>query len=248
MSQEPALNREGLPRGLPRWVEAPLALGGLTALCPVMCLCSIVVRFSSNGSVLFRQERVGQGGKRFILYKFRTMRVNDTGPQVTADGDCRITRVGRWLRRLKLDELPQLWNVLRGEMALVGPRPEVPRYVDLASPVWREVLLARPGITDPVTLALRNEEAVFREVTGDRELFYTEALLPIKLAGYRDYLLRRTWRTDIGVLVRTAMELFQKRVDVPSGSLPVNLPELSEVVRLWNLSTPAESHGKPGKI
>ena len=137
------------------------------------------------------------------------MRVAPEGSQFTASGDSRITPVGRWLRRFKLDEIPQLWNVVRGDMSLVGPRPEVPRYVD-DSTLWRQVLSARPGLTDPVTLRLRDEEALLASVAAP-ESFYRERLLPWKLSGYRDYLERRSWATDLGVLGATALAILRLR-------------------------------------
>ena len=190
---------------LPRWIEAPLALLGLLAASPVLLLAAWAIKLSSPGPVFFRQERMGQGGRPFTLLKLRSMRQDgQAGPQVTARGDSRVTGVGRVLRKLKIDELPGLWNVVRGEMALVGPRPEVPRYVDLADPRWQAVLSARPGMTDPVTLSLRNEEELLAPVE-DREAFYRERLLPYKLAGYQEYLARRTpWR-DVQVLLATTL-------------------------------------------
>ncbi len=132
------------------------------------------------------------------------MRAGD-GPEVTVAGDTRVTRVGRVLRRLKLDELPQLWNVLKGEMSFVGPRPEVPALVDLTSETWRRVLSVRPGITDPVSLSLKDEEALLASVEGDRELFYRQVLQPFKLRGYVDYLERRTILSDLGVILMTVL-------------------------------------------
>jgi lipopolysaccharide/colanic/teichoic acid biosynthesis glycosyltransferase len=159
---------------------------------------------------------VGLGGRPFTLLKLRTMRTVATvagtpeGTQLTASGDARITPVGRWLRRFKLDELPQLWNVVRGDMSLVGPRPEVPRYVDAADPLWQSVLSARPGLTDPVTLRLRDEEALLAGV-DDVEGFYRERLLPWKLRGYRDYLARRSWTSDLAVLGATVLAVLRLR-------------------------------------
>ncbi|HTY42070.1 MAG TPA: sugar transferase [Thermoanaerobaculia bacterium] len=202
--------------GLPRLVEGFLAASGLVLLSPVMALCSLAVLLTTGSPILFRQIRVGRGGRPFTLVKFRTMRAAGGGPEVTASGDARITPVGRFLRRWKLDELPELWNVVLGEMSLVGPRPEVPAYVDPEAPAWREVLDARPGLTDPTTLALRDEEALLASIAGDRELFYRESLQPRKLEGYRQYLRRRTWRSDLGVLFRTvAAILFPARA--PAG-------------------------------
>jgi lipopolysaccharide/colanic/teichoic acid biosynthesis glycosyltransferase len=131
------------------------------------------------------------------------MKPSEAGPQVTAGGDRRITGVGRWLRRSKLDELPELWNVLRGDMSFVGPRPEVPAYVDASDPLWREILLVRPGLTDPVTVALRDEESLLKSAS-DPERYYRETLQPQKLEGYRAYLRRRTWKSDLRVLWQTA--------------------------------------------
>ena len=193
----------GPPPGLPRSVDLIASLAGLLAASPVIALTAAAVAVTSGFPVFFRQTRVGRGGKPFTLYKLRTMRVSPGGPEVTARGDGRITSVGRVLRRTKLDELPQLWNVLRGDMALVGPRPEVARYVQDTDPVWRQVLRAKPGLTDPVTLRLRDEEALLAQVEGDREHYYRQTLQPYKLKGYSDYLRERTWRSDLGVIWRT---------------------------------------------
>jgi lipopolysaccharide/colanic/teichoic acid biosynthesis glycosyltransferase len=165
----------------------------------------------SGRPAFFRQVRVGRSGKPFRLIKLRSMRTSNAGLRVTARGDERVTPVGKALRRTKLDELPELWNVLRGDMSFVGPRPEVPEYVDLADPVWAEVLQVRPGLTDPVTLALRDEEGLMEAVEGDRERYYREILQPRKLAGYRRYLARRTWRSDVFVIWNTVMALLPGR-------------------------------------
>src|SRR5207244_3335879 len=161
----------------------------------------------SPGPILFRQRRVGQHGRLFDLYKLRTMKPSDDGPQITSSSDERITHLGRFLRRTKLDELPTLWNVLRGQMALVGPRPEVPRYVKLEDPIWQAVLAVRPGITDPVTLRLRNEEELLAGITTDTERYYINELQPLKLKGYLAYLEARTCRSDFKVLGQTIVEI-----------------------------------------
>jgi len=189
-------------RGIPRGVESVLALGGLVVSSPFLFLGAILIRATSPGPVLFRQKRMGRYGKPFELIKFRSMRVDNDGAQVTAKGDARITRIGRLLRKTKLDEMPELWNVVRGELSLVGPRPEVARYVDLDNPLWQKVLEARPGITDPVTLTLRNEEELLGE-QANPEAFYVKTLQPYKLEGYVTYLQKRTWKTDVGVLLGT---------------------------------------------
>lgn len=191
-------------KGLPRSVELLVALATLLLLAPLMALCVALVRASSGAPVFFRQQRMGQGGRPFTLLKFRTMRESSAdAPQVTAEGDTRITRAGHLMRRLKLDELPQLWNVVRGDMSLVGPRPEALVYVDPTEPRWREVLGVRPGLTDPVTIALRNEQQLLAQVVDDREAFYLNTLQPFKLRGYVAYLDRRSWRTDVQVLWNT---------------------------------------------
>lgn len=199
--------------GLPRAVEAGLACLGLVLASPILLVAAGLVAATSPGPVLFRQQRVGLNGRSFTLLKLRTMKVAPEGSQLTASGDARVTPVGRWLRRLKLDEIPQLWNVARGDMSLVGPRPEVPRYVD-GSPLWQQVLAVRPGMTDPVTLRLRDEETLLAEV-DDAERFYRERLLPWKLRGYRDYLERRSWATDLGVLGASALVVLRLRRPVP---------------------------------
>ncbi|HYN22840.1 MAG TPA: sugar transferase [Thermoanaerobaculia bacterium] len=211
--------------GLPRLVDTALALAGLVATSPLLLLAAAAVASTSPGPVFFRQQRIGRGGRSFTLLKLRTMTANaanaantaDTaGGELTAAGDYRITPVGRWLRRFKLDEIPQLWQVVRGDMSLVGPRPEVPRFVDSSDALWRQVLAARPGLTDPVTLRLRDEEALLKAAGGDDvEGFYRERLLPWKLRGYRDYLERRNWATDLAVLAATALAVVRLRRPKP---------------------------------
>ena len=154
--------------GLPRWAEATFAMAGLVVAAPVIALTGLGIAVSSRRPVFFRQQRVGQHGDTFNLYKPRTMRPSAGGPQITSNVDSRITRLGKFLRNTKLDELPTLWNVLRGDMSLVGPRPEVPRFVQLADPTWQKVLAVRPGITDPVTLRLRSEAELLAQIEETR--------------------------------------------------------------------------------
>ena len=208
-------------RGLPRPIEALAAGVGLFVAAPVLVASAVAIRVGSPGPALFRQARVGKGGRHFQIYKLRTMRADTDGPQVTARDDDRVTPIGRLLRLTKLDELPELWNVLRGDMSLVGPRPEVPRYVDLDDPLWREVLEAPPGLTDPVTVALRNEEEVMANVEGDRERFYLATLQRYKLIGSAEYLRKRTWRSDLRVLFETVVAITR----------PAAPPSLQEIVR-----------------
>lgn len=204
-SSEPTTRVPAAARGLPRWLEIVLAGGGLLALSPLLAVAAVAVKASSPGPVLFRQQRVGRHGNPFTLLKFRSMRQANHGLAITAAGDRRITTVGRWLRNSKVDELPELWNVLVGDMSFVGPRPEVPRYVDLDDPRWQLVLTARPGLTDPVTLVLRNEEALLAQVDGPTEDFYRQVLLPYKLLGNARYLSRRSALSDLRLIVSTVI-------------------------------------------
>jgi lipopolysaccharide/colanic/teichoic acid biosynthesis glycosyltransferase len=142
-----------------------------------------------------------------MMLKFRTMRTGSMGPHVTAKTDRRITTIGRILRKTKLDELPELWNIVRGDMALVGPRPESIAYVELENELWNDILRVRPGVTDPMTLRLRNEEELLATAGLDHEAFYRAYLVPFKLCGYREYLAVRTWKTDIAVLLRTVVSV-----------------------------------------
>jgi len=190
-------------RGLPRWVDCLIAFLGLSLAAPLVALSGLAIAVSSGFPVLFRQTRAGRNGRTFELYKLRTMKPSTNGPQITSGNDARITRLGRFLRHTKLDELPTLWNVLRGDMSLVGPRPEVPRFVNLADPIWQKVLSVRPGLTDPVTLKLRSEADLLARIEGDTEQYYVNELQPSKLKGYVAYLEARTWRSDLRVLLRT---------------------------------------------
>ncbi len=192
-------------RGLPRAVDVALSFAGLVVAAPILVFAGLGVALSSKGPVLFRQERVGRDGSRFHVLKLRTMRSGAGGPAVTAGDDRRITPFGRLLRRTKVDELPQLWNVLAGDMALVGPRPEIPAYADLTGAIWRRVLEVRPGITDPVSLRLRFEEELLASVPGDRARFYREVLVPFKTRKYLEYQSIRSPWSDLRVLFLTVL-------------------------------------------
>jgi lipopolysaccharide/colanic/teichoic acid biosynthesis glycosyltransferase len=163
---------------------------------------ALAVFVESGLPILFLQTRVGRNGQLFRLVKIRTMRPRASGHGITVSGDPRITRVGRVLRKFKLDELPQLWNVVRGQMSLVGPRPEVPEFVDLTQPVWRSVLRVRPGITDPVSIAYRDEESLLA-TANDAVRFYRESVLPDKLARTLCYLENRSAWRDLLVIAQT---------------------------------------------
>src|SRR6185369_2919754 len=217
--QSPVVNIEEatIKEGLPRVLELALVMAGLALVSPLILIAMVAIRVTSSGPAIFRQQRFGKGGRLFVLYKLRTMHRAGAGPQVTSGDDKRITRVGRILRKTKVDELPELWNIIMGDMSLVGPRPEVPRYVDLTDPAWNRALRAKPGITDPVTLGLRNEESLLASVEGDREKFYREVLLPLKLEGYIKYLHRRNWWSDLRVLYLTLMVVIRpQRAPAPN--------------------------------
>jgi len=205
--EETSAVARGSHNGIPRWAEVLLAFVALVIALPLIALLGLAIALFSQGPIFFRQKRVGQHGRLFDLYKLCTMRPSDEGPQVTSSNDERITPLGRFLRRSKLDELPTFWNVLKGDMALVGPRPEVPRYVKLEDPIWQAVLAVRPGLTDPVTLRLRNEEELLAGIKSDTESYYVNQLQPLKLKGYVAYLKERTWRTDFEVLGKTLVKI-----------------------------------------
>jgi len=181
------------------------ALAGLVLGAPVFVLLCLVVRLASGSPVFFSQERIGRDGRSFRIHKFRTMRTGRPGElQITGSGDNRVTPLGRWLRASKLDELPQLLNVLRGEMSLVGPRPEVPLYVARYTGPQRRVLLVRPGLTDPATLLFRDEEDRLGEVAPEeRERFYLATILPQKLGLNLAYLDRAGFWYDLALIFRT---------------------------------------------
>ncbi|MBI3100296.1 MAG: sugar transferase [Burkholderiales bacterium] len=200
-----------------RLFDIALSLLALVLLCPLLLAVALWVRLDSPGPVLFRQQRVGRGGRPFAILKFRTMQVNAeaAGLQITVGQDPRITRAGHWLRRSKLDELPQLLNVLRGEMSMVGPRPEVPRYVALYPADQRATVLSvRPGITDLASLAFRDESTLLAR-SADPERTYVEEILPIKLRHACDYVAQRSLWLDLRIIARTALALLGRQGAAP---------------------------------
>lgn len=196
-----------------RLFDVLVAAGALIMLSPLLAAAALAVKTGSPGPVFFHQTRVGRGGRTFRLRKFRTMHHEPAGdgPQVTAANDARITKQGRWLRRWKIDELPQLLNVVAGDMSLVGPRPEVPRYVEQWPAALRPVILGvRPGLTDPATLRFLDEETLLARA-ADPEKFYAEEILPAKAAAYAEYARHRSFRGDLSVLGQTAAKLLWPR-------------------------------------
>lgn len=181
---------------------------GLVLLSPVLLVIAVWIKFDSAGPVLFRQQRVGRHGQPFLIHKFRTMQADAParGPQITIGADARITGAGQVLRRSKLDELPQLWDVLRGAMSLVGPRPEVPKYVAVYPQEMRRLLLTvRPGITDLASIEYRDESRLLADSVDalDAERTYIEVILPAKLALSARYVETRSFVGDLSLVLRT---------------------------------------------
>lgn len=175
---------------------------GLLLLTPVFAGVALAIIFDDGLPILFSQTRVGRNGKLFRIWKFRTMRFGCQGSVITAAGDGRITSAGAKLRRYKLDELPQLFNVLKGDMSIVGPRPEVPGYVQFDTPIWQAVLQVRPGITDLATLLYRDEERILGD-SGDPNALYRESVLPVKLRLNLSYLLSKSFWQDLKLILLT---------------------------------------------
>jgi len=177
---------------------------GLVVLSPVFFLISAMIKLGDGGSIFYRQTRIGLNGRPFQIIKFRSMvaGADRSGPSITRQGDERITRIGRFLRKSKLDELPQLWNVLKGDMSLVGPRPEVPRYIEHFTPDQRRILNYKPGITDMASIYFRNEEKLLRNAQ-DVEKFYLEQCLPRKLKLNLGYAARANLWTDTWMILQT---------------------------------------------
>lgn len=202
-----------LHRALERLFNATCAAAGLVFLVPIFAALGLVVILDDGPPVFFGQTRLGKNGEPFRMWKFRTMYVGSQGSMITAAGDGRITRAGAALRRWKLDELPQLFNVLKGDMSLVGPRPEVVEYVHLEAPIWQAVLQVRPGITDLASLLYRNEEELLGRV-GDPNTFYRESVLPVKLLLNLTYLRSRSFCLDLRLILLTIWySLLPKRFD-----------------------------------
>jgi lipopolysaccharide/colanic/teichoic acid biosynthesis glycosyltransferase len=191
-----------------RAFDLTFAIPSVILLSPFFLLIALAVKLDSPGPVFFCQRRVGRNFRQFMISKFRTMVSNapDLGAPITVGEDARITRVGRLLRRTKLDELPQLINVIRGEMSLVGPRPEVPRYVEIFREDYREILRVRPGMTDLASIESRNEAEILGQ-SVDPEEEYLRQVLPRKIAMAKQYLARHSLMFDVKVIFRTVQEL-----------------------------------------
>lgn len=202
---ENLLGEQGLH--LMRILDIILASIGLVVLSPILLLLSVLIKLDSPGPIFYRARRIGQNGQPFYLYKFRSMIVDADrlGPGITTAADQRVTRTGRILRRYKLDELPQLFNVLLGEMSLVGPRPEDPRYVALYTAEQSKILMVKPGITGIAALTYRHEEEILQG--PDWEHTYLQRVMPDKLALELAYSRHRTFWSDLGIIFKTVQAI-----------------------------------------
>ncbi len=193
-----------------RVFDVVMGFVGLVLLFPLLCLAALLIKLDSPGPIFFRQERLGKGFRPFFIYKFRTM-VHDAphqGRSITVGADPRITRAGRILRKTKLDELPQLFNVLKGDMSFVGPRPEVRQYVELFRQDYEEILQVRPGITDLASLIYRHEAEILGRTTHPEEE-YVQSVLPDKIRLAKEYLKRSSLLFDVTLICKTLLKLFR---------------------------------------
>jgi len=210
-----------------RLFDILVSLIGLVVFSPVMLVLAVLVKLDSPGPVLYRAPRIGCGGRPFHMLKFRTMVANahQVGPAITYDGDSRITRLGAILRSVRLDELPQLINVLRGEMSLVGPRPEAPHFVAYYTPEQRAVLQVRPGVTGLAQLVFRNEAAM---LSGDSpEQDYVKIILPRKVGIDLAYIERQSLWLDIRILTSTVLAVVGDRLGLPTRALSLEADRAS---------------------
>lgn len=195
-----------------RFFDIVASLLGLIVLSPLLLVVAIWVKMDSEGPVFFRQVRVGRYNKDFRIFKFRSMRVgSDKGSQVTIGGrDPRVTRSGYFIRKFKIDELPQLINVLVGDMSLVGPRPEVRHYVDYWTPEQMRVLDVRPGITDPASIRFRNENELLAKAKNP-EKYYVEVIMPQKIKLYLEYVNQASFWYDLKLILQTFKVIIRER-------------------------------------
>ena len=178
---------------------------GIVLLSPILIVISILIRVKMpSGSIIFKQKRIGQHGKLFTMYKFRSMTVNHSGSSISVKGESRITPLGAKLRKYKLDELPELWNVLIGDMSFVGPRPDVPGYADKLEGEDRRILLLKPGITGPASLKYRNEEELLAQ-QDDPQKYNDEVLFPNKVRINIEYLDHWSFWNDIKIIIYTIL-------------------------------------------
>ena len=210
MDIDAVLKKRKLQLALKRLMDVVISGCALLVIWPVLLLIALAIKIDDPGPVFYRQVRVGRNGKEFRIYKFRTMVVDadKKGLAITVGRDNRITRMGAFLRRTKLDELAQLINVFTGEMSFVGPRPEVPKYVKLYTPYQRQVLLVRPGITDYASIAYRNENDLL-EGAEDPEKMYIETIMPDKIELNMKYLREISPIADIRLILSTIIAVIR---------------------------------------
>ena len=196
-----------------RTLDIVVSLIGLICFLPLLLVVAILIKLDSTGPIFFRQERIGRRFRPFQILKFRTMIDNAqrTGGLITFGGDPRVTRIGHILRKTKVDELPQLLNVFKGEMSLVGPRPEVPRYVRAFRKEYEEILKVRPGMTDLASLKYRNEEAMLGQSEHPEEE-YMKRVLPDKIKLAQDYVRHSSFLFDLSLIFKTLFKLFDYRM------------------------------------
>jgi lipopolysaccharide/colanic/teichoic acid biosynthesis glycosyltransferase len=175
---------------------------GLIILSPLLLIIAMLIAISSQGPIIFRQTRTGRYGKPFVIFKFRTMRLDHNGSTISVKGEERITMLGAFLRRYKIDELPELWNVLKGDMSLVGPRPDVPGYADRLKGEELKILELRPGITGPASIKYRNEEEILSK-QSDPVQYNDEIIWPDKIKINLDYYHNRNLVKDLSIIIRT---------------------------------------------
>ncbi len=191
-----------------RIFDLVLSMIGLIVLMPIFIMIAVWIKLDSPGPVFFRQVRIGRFGKPFRIYKFRTMVVDaeSKGHQITTGEDPRITKFGKFLRHYKLDEFPQLLNVFIGDMSIVGPRPEVPKYVEMFNEQYKDVLTLKPGITDYGSIEFRDEESILKQYVNPEE-GYIKEILPKKIELYKKYLMERNLKTDIKIILITLKKI-----------------------------------------
>jgi lipopolysaccharide/colanic/teichoic acid biosynthesis glycosyltransferase len=195
-----------------RAFDVAIAGASLFVGTPVLLVASAAIRLESDGPIMFSQIRVGKGRRPMRTFKLRTMiaGADKVGPAITVDGDSRVTRVGRWLRKTKVDELPQLWNVILGDMSIVGPRPEVPQYAQSYQPEWAPLFDVRPGLTDLASLVFRDEESLLAGA-HDRDRAYREVVLPMKAALALRGIEQSSFAHDLKIMMETALAVFARR-------------------------------------
>ena len=195
-----------------RLFDLAFSASGLLFLLPFMLIISLCILFESGWPIIYRQKRVGKDWKNFMIYKFRTMSFQKTEDIkiCRSSSDKRVTRVGKYLRKYKLDEIPQLFNVLKGDMSFVGPRPQLPRFVEFHSNIYKDILKIKPGITDLASIKFRNESSLLENEADNVEKVYLTKILPKKLRYNKEYLEKQGFFYDIGLVFKTIYSVIFK--------------------------------------